>query len=179
MRPLHGLQRRPRRDWSALADLRGQPDSLAQHVSPRQRQDLVGDRLVPALELLHVLLALRNDLDQPVRDAQEVGLRGGHPPASEDQVPRAPDSYQRGQAVRAPGAGDNPQPCLGQPDHGVGGQDSEVRGQGELQPAAKSEGADGRYGWDWKGGDVGECRAEEGEEAGCPVELGCLSAKGN
>lgn len=107
VRPLHSLQRRPRRDRPALADLRGQPNSLAQHVPPRRREDLVRGRLVPVLQLLHVLLALRHDLDQPVRDAQEVGLRRGHPPAGEDQISCAPDSDQRGEAVRPSRAGDN------------------------------------------------------------------------
>ena len=43
---------------------------------------------------------------------------------------------------------------------GVGGEDAEVGGQGELEAAAEGEGGDGRDGGDGEGGEGGEGCAE-------------------
>lgn len=61
-------------------------------------------------------------------------------------------------------AGDDAQARLGEPDGGVGGQDAEVGGEGELEAAAQGEGGDGGDGGDGEVGEGGEGAAEVGEE---------------
>lgn len=172
VRPLHSLQGGAHGDGPALAHLHGQPDGLAQHIAPRGGQQALLGGLVPAAQGLHLLLPLLgrrrrvraagDDLDEAVRDAEEVGLGGRDAAAREDEVAGAADADEGGEAVGAAGARDDAEAGLGEGDDGVGGEDAEVRGQGELETAAEGEGADGGDGRDGQRGEGGQGAAEGG-----------------
>ena len=133
--PRDSLQRGPDGDGASLTDLLGQPDGLGQGTPAGELQQ--------AAVLAAGGLLLRADLDEAVGDAEEVGLGGGDAAAGEDEVAGAREADEGGQAVGAAGAGDDAQAGLGQADGGVGGEDAEVRGQGELEPAAQGQRGDG------------------------------------
>jgi len=116
-----------------------------------------------------VTLVLGDNLDEAVRDAEEVGLGGGDAAAGEDEVAGAGEAHEGGQAVGAAGAGEDAEARLGEADGGVGGEDAEVRGEGELEAAAEGEGGDGGDGGDGEVGERGEGRVEVGEELGGPT----------
>lgn len=176
VRPLHGLQGGAHGDRPALAHLHGQPDGLAQHAAPRGGEQAGGGGLVPGAQGLGLPLALLgrhrrivvppvaagDDLDEAVRDAEEVGLGGGDAASREHEVAGAGDADEGGEAVGAAGARDDAEAGLGEGDEGVGGEDAEVRGQGELEAAAEGEGADGGDGRDGERGEGGQGAAEGG-----------------
>lgn len=128
MRALHSPQRRPNSNRSPLANLSRKTHSLTKHAASRIRQQLGRSiPIPPGAERLGVLLAPGEHLDQPVRDTQEVRLGGRHAAAREDEVPRARDADERGEAVRAARAGDDAEAGLGEADEGVGREHAEVR----------------------------------------------------
>lgn len=137
-RPRHSLQGRADSHGAALTNLLRQTNSFRQSRLPRHLEK-VGFALASPLGY---------HLDQTVSQAEEVGLRGSDTTAREDQVSRAGEANDGGQAGGASRAGDDAQAGLGQANGRVGGQDTEMRREGEFEAAAESEGGDGRYGGD-------------------------------
>jgi len=160
--PRHGLQRRPDGHGPAFANFLREAHALGQSGLARDLEDILCCTCA-------VTLVLGDNLDEAVRDAEEVGLGGGDAAAGEDEVAGAGEAHEGGQAVGAAGAGEDAEARLGEADGGVGGEDAEVRGEGELEAAAEGEGGDGGDGGDGEVGERGEGRVEVGEELGGPT----------
>ncbi|KAI9147741.1 LOW QUALITY PROTEIN: Ubiquitin carboxyl-terminal hydrolase 2 [Paramyrothecium foliicola] len=117
------------------------------------------------------VVAVGNDLDQPIRQAEEVGFRSGYAAAGEDEIAGAGDADDSREAVSATGAGNDAEAGFGQANGGVGGEDTEVGGKGELEAAAERDGRDGGDGRNRKHGEGGECVPEIGEEVVRPTQV--------
>lgn len=165
--PRYRFESRTDTNRATLADLLSEPDSLTKSTLPRRLQNLLAS--------IDLLISdpfpgfFRQDLDQPIGEAEEVGLGGGDAAAGEDEVLGAVEADESGEAVGAAGAGHDAQPGLGEAYKGVGGEDAEGGGQGELEAAAEGEGGDCADGGDGEGGEGLECVAEVVEELGCSV----------
>nr|POE48894.1 hypothetical protein CFP56_38991 [Quercus suber] len=144
-----GLQRRLGRDRPAVADVASERDGVLEHLGARdaRRLDLV-------------LL----DLDEAVREPEEVGLGRADAAPGEDEVARARQADERGQAVGAAGAGQDADLHLRQPHGRARGEDAEVRAQGELEAAAQRGAGDGGDGGDRERGEPGVGGAQGAEE---------------
>lgn len=153
--PGDGLQASTDSNGASLADFLRQPNRLREGRLARNLQDV-----------RPITLIFWENLDKPIRNAEEVGLGSGDAAAGEDEIAGAGEADDGGQAKGASGAGDDAEPGFGQADAGVGGEDAEVGGQGELEAAAEGQGGDCGNCWDLQVGEVGEGAAEVGEELG-------------
>jgi hypothetical protein len=156
--PSDSLQSSTNGNGSSFANLLSKSDSLRQCRLARSLQDI-----------RPIALVLGEDLDKAIGNAEEVSLRGSDSAAREDEIAGAGEANEGGQAESAASAGDYTETSLRQTDGGVGGEDAEVGGEGELEAAAECDGGDGGDCRDLEVGEAGEGAAEVGEELSCSV----------
>lgn len=128
---------------------------------PRQRNGMFQD--YPSGDTWSIDLVL-GDLDQAIRQTQEVCFRCSDAAPGQNEVASARQPNQCGQAIGAAGAGQDADLDLGKAYGGSRGEDSKVGAKAQLQPAAQGGAGNSRDGRDGQGGKPSICVSERSEE---------------
>lgn len=124
--PSNSLKGRPHTNGSSLTNHLGERHSRAQGSFPSLSENIRA-----------VALIFRNNLDKAISDTEEVSLGARDSAAGQDEIAGSRKADEGWQTVGATRTGDDSETGFRKTDCGIGGEDAEVGGEGELEAAAE------------------------------------------